>query len=62
MAQAVTTTASGTTYTLKELWAKACEHDNIEPSSKFVVFSDDNPWIKKYNTLLNLRYRQGSYR
>lgn len=37
------------TYTLKDLWIKACKHDGIEPSSKFVVFSKDNPWAKKYN-------------
>jgi len=39
------------TYTLKDLWIKACEQDGIEPSSKFVVFSKDNRWAKKYNTL-----------
>jgi hypothetical protein len=44
-----------TTYTLKDLWNLACKHDNIEPSSKFVVFSTENPWAKKYNTLLYLR-------
>jgi hypothetical protein len=38
-------------HTLKQLWIKACEHDSIEPSSKFVVFSKDNRWAKKYNTL-----------
>jgi hypothetical protein len=42
-------------YTLKDLWNLACKHDSIEPSSKFVVFSADNPWMKKYNTLLTLR-------
>lgn len=39
------------TYTFKQLWVKACEHDGIEPTSKFVVFTKDNPWAKKYNTL-----------
>ena len=39
------------TYTLKDLWIKACEQDGIEPSSKFVVFSKDNRWANKYNTL-----------
>ena len=40
------------TYTLKDLWRKACEHDGIAPSSKFVVFSNDNPWIVRYNNLM----------
>jgi hypothetical protein len=35
--------------TIKQLWQKACEHDGITPDSKFVVFSDANPWAKKYN-------------
>lgn len=38
-------------YTLRDLWIKACETDDIEPSSKFVVFSKDNRWAKKYNAL-----------
>jgi hypothetical protein len=38
-------------YTLRQLWIKACEQDGIEPSSKFVVFSKNNRWAKKYNTL-----------
>jgi hypothetical protein len=40
-----------TTYTLRDLWIKACELDGIDPTSKFVVFSKDNRWAKKYNTL-----------
>ena len=40
------------TYTLKDLWIKACEQDGIEPSSKFVVFSKDNRWAKKYNNFV----------
>jgi hypothetical protein len=39
------------TYNLKQLWIKACEQDGIDPSSKFVVFSKDNRWAKKYNDL-----------
>ena len=30
---------------LAELWSRACIHDGIDPKSKFVVFSDDNPWV-----------------
>jgi hypothetical protein len=41
-------------WTLAELWALACKHDGIEPDAalatcQFVVFSDGNPWLKKYN-------------
>ena len=25
-------------------WKKACEYDNIDPKSKFVIFSKDNPY------------------
>ena len=28
----------------KRLWIAACEHDGIDPTSMFVVFSDDNPF------------------
>ncbi len=35
--------------TVRQLWAKCCEHDGIEPSAKFVVWSDDNPYVKFYN-------------
>lgn len=38
--------------TVKQLWVKACEFDGIDPTSKFVVFSDSNPWAKKYNQAL----------
>ena len=34
---------------VKNLWRKACEWDKILPESKFVVFSDDNPYLKEYN-------------
>lgn len=48
------------TYTLKELWTKACKHDGVDPASTFVVFSKDNPWAKKYNNLAYViaRYRE----
>jgi hypothetical protein len=35
--------------TMKELWNKACEIENIPTDSKFVVFSDDNKYMKEYN-------------
>ena len=27
-----------------ELWRLACEYDGIDPRSRFVVFSDENPY------------------
>lgn len=33
-------------------WKRACEHDGIEPSARFVVFSDDNPHAKAYNDVM----------
>ena len=39
--------------TMKELWNKACEIDNISTDSKFVVFSDDNKYMQEYNERMN---------
>jgi hypothetical protein len=61
MATNTVTTTSGVTYTLRDLWVKACQHDGIDPEGKFVVFSIDNPWMAKYSTLMALRYKQGQY-
>ena len=36
-------------YNLKDLWAKACAYDGIPEDSMFVVFSDENPYIREYN-------------
>ena len=49
-----------TKHTVKELWTLACKHDSIDQSATFVVFSDDNPWIDKYNRAMGLvlKYRQ----
>ena len=33
-------------YPCNNLWKDACEHDGVDPSSMFVVFSDDNPHMK----------------
>ncbi|MCK5602637.1 hypothetical protein KAR91_12225 [Candidatus Pacearchaeota archaeon] len=35
----------------KALWLKACRFDNIPPDSMFIVFSDDNPYLKRYNRI-----------
>ena len=33
-------------YTRRRLWESACRHDDIEPDSGFVAFSDDNPFVE----------------
>lgn len=40
--------------TNKDLWNKACDHDGIDRDAKFVVFSKDNPWAKRYNASMAL--------
>jgi len=35
--------------TVRAVWAKACEHDGIDPAASFVVFSDDNPFAQFVN-------------
>lgn len=44
------------TYTIQEAWARACEHDSIPVESKFVVFSENNPWAVKYNKAMAMCY------
>jgi len=34
---------------VKLAWEKMCEHDGIEPNSKFVVFGDNNPFQAEYH-------------
>ncbi len=45
---------------VKELWNKMCEWDKVPPDSKFVEFSDDNPYAKEYNEAIGklLRLKQ----
>jgi len=44
---------------LKETWAKACEWDGIPVvGSRFVVFSDDNPYIKEHDKWIRM-YQAG---
>ena len=44
------------TYTIKEAWANACEEEGIPTDSKFVVFSDDNQWAKRYEKAMLLYF------
>ena len=43
----------------KALWTAACDHDGIPADSRFVVWSDNNPYAASYNSamgrLLELR-------
>lgn len=36
---------------LKALWIRACRYDSIDPSAKFVIFSDENPHMRRYNII-----------
>lgn len=36
----------------KRLWALKCEHDGIDPNSKFVVFSTDGYLNQEYNDVV----------
>lgn len=36
---------------LSILWKHACEYDDIEPCTKFAIFSRDNPYVKAHNAL-----------
>lgn len=41
---------------LRALWIKACRYDTIFIDSKFVVFSDANPHMIRYNKIRMLKY------
>ncbi len=45
---------------VRELWRKACEWEDIPLESRFVVFSEDNPFVKDYNEAVGqlLRWKQ----
>jgi hypothetical protein len=48
---------AGMQATYKAAWVSACKHDDIDPLSSFVVFSDDNPFVPFYEKALT-EYRQ----
>ena len=58
---------AGLKATASELWKRCCEHENIPTDSKFVVFSDDNPFVSLYNQAVGqlqdaiVQYRAGGY-
>jgi len=58
---------AGLKFTVAQLWRQACGHDDIPPGSKFVVFSEDNPYVIFYNKAMREfmeareQYRDGGY-
>jgi rubrerythrin len=45
---------------VRELWIKACQWEGIPPESKFVAFSENNPYMKEYHEAMGrlLRFKQ----
>jgi hypothetical protein len=37
---------------IHEAWSAACQHERIETSSRFVVFSSTNPNAQRHNELM----------
>lgn len=46
---------------LKALWIRACRFDGIDHNSKFVIFSEENPFIIKRDKLAKLIHAGSSY-
>lgn len=57
----------GLAATCGRLWVLACEHDGVDPGSRFVIFSDANPAARLYNSALaqlgeaRAQYAAGGY-
>lgn len=43
--------------TVRACWESCCKYDGIDPDSKFVVFTDDNPFVKFYDIAVS-RWRE----
>jgi len=39
---------------VKALWIKACRYDGIDPTARFIIFSDENPHLPRYNKMMAL--------
>jgi hypothetical protein len=39
---------------IRECWERACQHDGIPYDSMFVVFSDDNPYLKEHEKWMRM--------
>lgn len=38
------------------LWVLMCQHDNIDPAAKFVVFSDNNPFREEHRRAMDVLF------
>lgn len=47
---------------VRELWIKACEWQGVPPISKFVVFSEDNPYKQQYEEAIGKLLRSEQLR
>ena len=58
---------AGLQATYKAAWVSACNYDEIDPLSSFVVFSDNNPFVPFYEKGLTeyrravMEYQSGGY-
>jgi len=39
---------------IKACWIRACRFDQISIDAKFVIFSDDNPHLARYNKYIRM--------
>lgn len=39
---------------LKALWIKSCRYDGIDPNRTAIVFSDNNPIVKRYDRIMRI--------
>ena len=37
---------------IKELWVKMCEYEGIDEDESFICFSNDNPYLTEYDSLM----------
>ena len=58
---------AGIQATYKVAWVSACNYEGIEPSSSFVCFSENNPFVPFYEKALTefrktaIEYQAGGY-
>ena len=52
---------------LAKLWQQACRYDGIDPTSRFAVFSDENPYARLHSSAVQqafdraAEWRAGGY-
>lgn len=42
----------------ERIWNLACEHDHIEPTGSFVIFSHDNPYTDAHNNATDAFFKE----